>query len=118
MIEHTLYYMGKFLFVRKFQHVHELWPTEVFARPGQILGQLQFKTMYLYASKTTPIRPFDMISSSKQVFIPFGQGCCIFKSQTKFDFDQVIVQNQSWTICWSDLAGEKNRKQTRCHDFF
>ncbi len=32
------------------------------------LGWLQFKTMYLYASKTAPIRPFDMISSSKQVF--------------------------------------------------
>ncbi len=47
MIEHTLYYMGKFLYVQKFQHVYELWPTENFAWPGQILGRLQFKTMYL-----------------------------------------------------------------------
>ncbi len=68
MIEHTLYYIRKFCSVQKFQHVYELWPTENFARPGQILGRLQFKTMYLYASKTAPIWPFDMISSSKQVF--------------------------------------------------
>ncbi len=68
MIEHTLYDTGKFLFVQKFQHVYELWPTKVFARPGQILGCLQFKSMYRYASKTAPIQPFDMISSIKQVF--------------------------------------------------
>jgi hypothetical protein len=69
MIEHTLYYMGKFVFVQKFQHAYELWPMEIFAQPGQILGRLQFKTMYLYASKTAPVWPFDMISPSKQVFI-------------------------------------------------
>ncbi len=68
MTEHTLYYMGKFLFVQKFQHVYELLPMEIFARPGQIIGQLQFKKMYLYASKTAPIGPFCMIPSSKQVF--------------------------------------------------
>jgi hypothetical protein len=39
----------------------------MFARPAQILGQLQFKTMYLHASKTAFIQLFDMISSSKQV---------------------------------------------------
>ncbi len=61
MIEHTLYYMGKFLFVQKIQRSYELWPPKIFARPSQILGRLQFKTMYLYASKTTPIGPFDMI---------------------------------------------------------
>jgi hypothetical protein len=71
MIEHTLYYMGRFLFVEKFQHVYELWPTDFFARPGQILGRLQCKTMYLYTSKTAPIQPFDMISSSRQVFYAF-----------------------------------------------
>ncbi len=38
------------------------------AWPGQILGRLQFKTMYHYASKIAPMQPFDMISSSKQVF--------------------------------------------------
>jgi hypothetical protein len=63
-----LYYMGKFLFVQQIQHLYKLWPMEILARPGQILGWLQFKTMYLYASKTAPIRPFGMISSSKQVF--------------------------------------------------
>jgi hypothetical protein len=47
MIEHTLYYMGKFLFVRKFQHVYKIWLMEFYARPGQILGRLQFKTTYL-----------------------------------------------------------------------
>jgi hypothetical protein len=40
---------------------------EIIALPGQILGRLQLKTMYLYASKIAPMRPFDMISSSKQV---------------------------------------------------
>ncbi len=68
MIEHTLYYMGRFLFVQKFQCVYEIWPAEIFARPVQILGWFQFETIYLYASKTAPIQPFDMISSSKQVF--------------------------------------------------
>ncbi len=68
MIEHTLYYMGKVLFIQKFQHVYELWPMEIFAGPGQILGRLQFKTMYLYATKTAPTWPFAIISSSKQVF--------------------------------------------------
>jgi hypothetical protein len=62
MIEHTLHYMGKILFVQKIQHLYELWPKEIFAQPSHILGRLQFKTMYLYASKTAPIRPFDMIS--------------------------------------------------------
>jgi hypothetical protein len=47
---------------------YELWLTENFARPCQILGQLQFKTMCHYASKTAPIQLFDMISSGKQVF--------------------------------------------------
>jgi hypothetical protein len=28
IIEHTLYYMGKLLFVQKSQHVYELWPME------------------------------------------------------------------------------------------
>ncbi len=41
---------------------------ENFARPGQILGWLQFKTMYLYASKTAPIWLFEMLSSTKQAF--------------------------------------------------
>jgi hypothetical protein len=68
MIEHTLYYMGNLLFVQEFQHVYELWPMEIFAGPGQILGQLQFKTMYLYATKTAPIQPFGINSSIKQVF--------------------------------------------------
>jgi hypothetical protein len=68
MIEHTLYNIGIFLFVPKFQHVYELWPAWISARPGQILGRLQFKTMYLYASKVAPIQPFDMISSSIQGF--------------------------------------------------
>jgi hypothetical protein len=61
MIEHTMYYMGKILFVQKFQHVYELGPTEKFAWPGQILGRLQSITMYLYATKTAPI-----IRSAKQ----------------------------------------------------
>jgi hypothetical protein len=56
---------GKILTVQKFQHVNELWLTEKFAEPSQIIGQLQFKTMYLYATKTTHIWPFDMILSSK-----------------------------------------------------
>jgi hypothetical protein len=69
MIEHTLYYMGKFLIVQKNPAcMYELWPTENFAWPGQILGQLQFKTMYLYASKSAPMQPFDKLSSSKQGF--------------------------------------------------
>ncbi len=42
MIEHTLYYIRKFLFVQKFLHVYELYPMEIFARTGQILGQIQF----------------------------------------------------------------------------
>jgi hypothetical protein len=71
MIEHTLYYMGKLFFFQKMPACHELWPTEIFAGPGQILGRLQFKTMYLYVSKTALIRLFDMISSSKQVFYTF-----------------------------------------------
>jgi hypothetical protein len=96
MIEHTLHYMGKFLFVQKFQHVYELWPMEIFVRPGQIIGRLEFKTMYLYASKTAPIRLFDMISSSKQVcFTAFGQGRCIFKNHKTNCFERIIVQNQS-----------------------
>ena len=81
------------------------------AWPGQILGQLQFKTMYLYTSKTAPIWPFDMISSSRQVFMPFGQGFCIYKSQKIFYFDQVIEQNHS-------PSKNKKQKQTCCHDYF
>jgi hypothetical protein len=68
MIEHALYYMGNFLFVQKFQHVYELWLMENFGRPGQILSRLKIKTMYLYASKSAPIRPFDMLFSSEQLF--------------------------------------------------
>ncbi len=67
MIKHTFYYMGFFLFVQKFQHVYELWPTKSFAGTGQILGRLQFQTIYLYTIQTAPIWPFDMISSFKQV---------------------------------------------------
>jgi hypothetical protein len=54
-------------FVQK-SSVYELLPTEIFAWPGQILNQLQFKTIYLPASKTAPIQPLDIISSSNQVF--------------------------------------------------
>jgi hypothetical protein len=55
MIEHTLYYMGKLFFSKKIQHVYDLWPAGIFAGPGQILGRLQFKTMYLYTTKTAPM---------------------------------------------------------------
>jgi hypothetical protein len=48
--------------------MYELLPTDFFAQPGQILGCLQFKTMYLYPCITAPIWPFDVISASKQVF--------------------------------------------------
>jgi hypothetical protein len=99
MIEHTLYNMGKFLFVQKFQHVYELWPTDMFAWPSQILGQLQFKTMYLYASKTAPMWPFDMIISNKIVFYTLWTRLLHIQKSKIFYFDQVIVQNQSWTIC-------------------
>ncbi len=51
-------------------------------------------------------------------FIPFGQSCCTFNGQKIFYFDQVIVENQSWTICDSDLAQQNNWKLTCCHDFF
>ncbi len=119
MIEHTLYYMGRFLFVQKFQHVYELGPTENFAQPGQILGQLQCITMYLYTTKTAAIiRPFYMISSSKQVFYSIWTRLLHIQKYVFFYFDQVIAQNQSWTICYSNLAKQINRTQTCCHDVF
>ncbi len=84
MIEHTLLYMGKFFLVQKFHHVYELWPMEICAWPGQILGRLQFKTMYLYTSKTAPINLFDMISSSKQVFYTFLTGLPAYSKVKKY----------------------------------
>jgi hypothetical protein len=55
MIEYTLYYIGKLFFSKKIQHVYKLWPAKNIAGPSQILGQLQFKTMYLYSTKTAPM---------------------------------------------------------------
>ena len=92
-IEHTFHYMAIFLFVQKIQHVYELWPTKIFAQPGQILGQLQFKTMYLYASKTAPIRPFDMISWSKQVF---------YALWTRL----LHIQKSQHILCWPSYCTE------------
>ncbi len=92
---------------------------EIFAQPGQILSQLQYKTMYFTPLKKT-IRPFYMIiSSSKQVFYTLWTRLLqIQKSKKIFYFDQVIVKNQSWTICSSELAEQKNQKETCCHVFF
>jgi hypothetical protein len=70
-----------------------------FAGPGQILGQLQFKTMYLYATKTAHIWLFDMISSTKQVFCSIWTRLLHVQKKKIHDFDQVMVQNQSWTVC-------------------
>ncbi len=107
MIEHSLYNMGKFVFVKKFQYVYELWPTEIFARPGQILGRLQLRQRTFTPLKQPLYGYLTWFFQVNKCFILFGQGWCIFKSQTIFYFDQIIVQNQSWTICWSDLAGKK-----------
>ncbi len=113
MIEHTLN-------VQNFQHVYEVWPTEIFAWPGHILilSWLQFKTMYLYASKTSPIQPFDMISSSKQVFYSFWTRLLhIQKSKnilfwpsysTKPKLDDLLVRPNQ----------KINQEQTCCHVFF
>ncbi len=56
------------IFFPKNPACHRLSSMENFAGPSQILSWLQFKTMYLYGSKTAPIRLFDKISSSKHVF--------------------------------------------------
>ncbi len=77
-----------------------------------------FLSSIVVESKTAPMGHLTWFLQVNKCFIPFGQGCCIFKSQKIFYFDQVIVQNQSWTICQSDLAEQKNRKQTCCHEFF
>ncbi len=118
MIEHALYNMRIFLFVQNFQHVYKLWPMKIFARPGQILGRLQLKTMYLNACKTAHIQPFDMISSSKQVFYTLWTGLLhIQKSKnilfwpsycTKLKLDDLLV----------GPSRKKNWKETCCHDFF
>ncbi len=93
MIEHALYYIGNFLFVQKFQNVYELWPTEISTGPSQILGRLQFKTMYLYVTKTAPLWPFDMISSTEQVLYSIWTRLLHIQKSKIFDFDQVIVHN-------------------------
>ena len=119
MIELNLYYMGFFLFVQKFQHIYKLWPTESFAEPSQILGQLQFKTVYLYTSKTDPIWLFDIISSSKQVFysiwtrlLHIQKPFFLFRPSycTKSKLDNLLVG--------CHLAEQKNQNEACCHDFF
>ncbi len=84
---------GIITFFQKFQHVYELWPAEIFAGPGQILGRLQFKTMNLYASKNSSYGLFDMISSSKQVLYTLWTRLLQIQKSKIFYFDQVIVQN-------------------------
>ncbi len=117
MIEHTLYYMGKFLFVKKFQHLC-YGPQTFLPGPARSLVDFNLRQCTFMLMKQSLYSHLTWFFWVNKCFMPFGQGCCTFKSQKIFYFDQVIVQNQSWTICWLDIAKKSIRNRHVVMVFF